>query len=76
MINFRDLHETRQRYDLISNELARRDNQIRELQQRLDSNEGCKSFIKYFGYVKNIGFLVLMTNTLGFFIIIIWVDNG
>lgn len=38
----RDLRETRQRYDSVGNDIKRKDNQIRELQQRLESNEGCK----------------------------------
>lgn len=38
----RDLRESRQRYDSVGNEIKRKDNQIRELQQRLESNEGCK----------------------------------
>lgn len=39
---YRDLRETRQRFDSVGGEIKRKDNQIRELQQRLDVNEGCK----------------------------------
>lgn len=38
----RDLRETRQRFDSVGSEIKRKDNQIRELQQRLEVNEGCK----------------------------------
>lgn len=43
--NCRDLRETRQRFDSVGSEIKRKDNQIRELQQRLDVNEGCKCLI-------------------------------
>lgn len=46
--HFRDLRETRQRYDSVGGEIKRKDNQIRELQQRLESNEGCKLISIYF----------------------------
>lgn len=42
MIVCRDLRETRQRFDSVGSEIRRKDNQIRELQQRLEVNEGCK----------------------------------
>lgn len=42
---YRDLRETRQRFDSVGGEIKRKDNQIRELQQRLDVNEGCKCCI-------------------------------
>ncbi|XP_031622666.1 serine/threonine-protein kinase Genghis Khan isoform X2 [Contarinia nasturtii] len=36
----KDLRETRQRFDSVGGEIKRKDNQIRELQQRLEVNEG------------------------------------
>lgn len=39
---YRDLRETRQKWDSVGSEIKRKDNQIRELQQRLEVNEGCK----------------------------------
>ncbi|XP_055318585.1 serine/threonine-protein kinase Genghis Khan isoform X2 [Sitodiplosis mosellana] len=36
----KDLRETRQRFDSVGSEIKRKDNQIRELQQRLELNEG------------------------------------
>lgn len=44
----RDLRETRQRFDSVGSEIKRKDNQIRELQQRLEVNEGCKC--RFHGY--------------------------
>ena len=44
----RDLRETQQRVDTIGSELKRKDKQIRELQHRLESSEGCKSKFLYF----------------------------
>lgn len=44
----RDLRETRQRFDTVGSEIRRKDNQIRELQQRLEVNEGCKFCIQFF----------------------------
>lgn len=46
----RDLRETRQRFDSVGSEIKRKDLQIRELQQRLEVNEGCKcrTIIFYF----------------------------
>lgn len=43
----RDLRETRQRFDSVGGEIKRKDNQIRELQQRLECNEGCKCCLIY-----------------------------
>lgn len=40
----RDLRETRQRFDSVGSEIKRKDLQIRELQQRLEVNEGCKYY--------------------------------
>lgn len=39
----RDLRETRQRYDSVGSDMKRKEMQIRELQQRLENGEGCKS---------------------------------
>lgn len=38
----RDLLETRQICETIGGELKRKENAIKELQQRLESNEGCE----------------------------------
>lgn len=38
----RDLRESRQRYDSMMSELKRKESIMRELQQRLEANEGCK----------------------------------
>lgn len=40
---YRDLRETRQRFDSVGGDLKRKDSQIRDLQQRLENSEGCKS---------------------------------
>lgn len=42
IIVFRDLRETRQICESIGGELKRKDSQIKELQARLETNEGCK----------------------------------
>lgn len=47
---FRDLRESRQRYDSMMNELKRKESIMRELQQRLEANEGCKCCIVGFFY--------------------------
>lgn len=52
--NYRDLRESRQRYDSVGIDIKRKDNQIRELQQRLESSEGCKSiFISTTFFIRN-----------------------
>lgn len=48
---YRDLRETRQKWDSVGSEIKRKDNQIRELQQRLEVNEGCKCCIFNFHFV-------------------------
>lgn len=42
LILCRDLRESRQRYDSMIGELKRKESVIRDLQQRLESTEGCK----------------------------------
>lgn len=43
MNHSRDLREARQRCDSYGHDMKRKDSQIRDLQQRLESTEGCKS---------------------------------
>lgn len=40
----RDLRESRQRYESMVNELKRKDSIMREMQQRLETSEGCKFY--------------------------------
>lgn len=46
-VHRRDLRETRLRYDSVGSDMKRKENQIRDLQQRLENSEGCKSSFKY-----------------------------
>lgn len=39
---FRELRDLRQRYDALVMDLKRKEKQIKDLQNRLDSGEGCK----------------------------------
>lgn len=39
---FRELRDFRQRYEKLTHELKRKEMQIKELQSRLDSGEGCE----------------------------------
>lgn len=38
----RELRESRQRFETLAHEVKRKDHQIKELQSRLESGEGCK----------------------------------
>lgn len=42
LVCFRDLRETRQRFDSMVSELKRKEIILREMQQRLEASEGCK----------------------------------
>lgn len=44
---FRDLRDFRQRNDALIADLKRKDKQMKELQNRLDSGDGCKYFFHY-----------------------------
>lgn len=49
---FRDLRESRQRYDSMMGELKRKESLIREMQQRLESSEGCKFLLDHIYFVE------------------------
>lgn len=47
LCKYRDLRESRLRFDSVGTDMKRKENQIRELQQRLENSEGCKSSFHY-----------------------------
>lgn len=44
---FRELRDSRQRYDALVMDLKRKEKQIKDLQNRLDSGDGCKYNFMY-----------------------------
>lgn len=47
-LTFRELRDNRQRYEALMADLKKKEKHIKELQNRLDSNDGCKlNFIIY-----------------------------